>query len=101
MGQRGGNTTHRNRLKLGVVGVARIGLKPSSTETGRNFAPLLLIPRSKVRILHGPSQNALQTEQTCGALLRSTIDLGETGLTRGVQYCVGIGQRKVHHSPWL
>jgi hypothetical protein len=22
-------------------------------------------------------------------------------LTRGAQYCTGIGQRKVHHSRWL
>src|SRR4029079_285057 len=77
LGQHRGNTTHRKRPKLEVLGGARTGLKLTSTETSRKWAPLLLIPRSKVRILHGPiflgspptppvaPQSAAATEAPC------------------------------------
>ena len=40
--------------------------KPKRTETGRDRATVLLIPRSKVRILHGPLSSAAKQQKSPG-----------------------------------
>jgi hypothetical protein len=57
-GQHRGNQTHRDRQRFKLIRREQDPLESRLTETCRDRSGQLLIPRSKVRILHGPFPNA-------------------------------------------
>jgi hypothetical protein len=91
-GQHRGNTTHRNRPKR-PEGKSRAKQHGSSTtEPRRNCAKRLLMPRWKVRILHGPSPKRLQRKG------RVRVRLGHSPVARNTTETPAKGGRVLFRS---
>ena len=77
-----GNRSHRNRPKRRARRHAANLHESSAAEVGRDGSGLLLIPRSKVRILHGPFRPSARSGK------RSTMRVARVGKVGIATACV-------------